>query len=63
MKNAISFGIPAVEAIQAATINPAKAAGWDDKIGSIEGGKAADCIICDKDLNLKHVIYRGVMIQ
>ena len=63
MKNAISFGIPAVEAIQAATINPAKATGWDDKIGSIEGGKAADCIICDKDLNLKHVIYRGVMIQ
>ncbi|MBQ4046339.1 MAG: N-acetylglucosamine-6-phosphate deacetylase [Lachnospiraceae bacterium] len=63
MKNAILFGIPAVEAIQAATINPARAAGWDDRIGSIEEGKAADCIICDKNLNPKEVICSGVIIR
>ena len=56
MKNAILYGIPVREAISAATINPAKAAGWDDRIGSIEEGKCADFLICDKNLNLKKVI-------
>lgn len=55
MKNAILYGIPVREAINAATINPARAAGWDDRIGSIEEGKYADFLICDKNLNLKKV--------
>lgn len=56
MKNAILYGVPAGEAINAATINPARAAGWDDRIGSIEEGKYADFLICDKNLNLKQVV-------
>ena len=56
MKNAIQYGVPAGEAINAATINPARAAGWDDRIGSIEEGKYADFLICDENLNLKQVV-------
>lgn len=63
MKNAISFGIPINEAIKAATINPARAAGWDDRIGSIEKGKIADCIVCDSNLNLRKVIHQGILVQ
>ena len=59
MKNAISFGIPIDEAIISATINPAKAAGWDDRIGSIEEGKYADFVICNEELNLKYVVLGG----
>ena len=35
------------QAIAAATINAAAAIGMDDKIGSLEPGKAADLIILD----------------
>ena len=59
LRNAISFGIPAVTAIKAATINPAAAAGWDDRIGSIEEDKIADFLICDDELNLKQVVFEG----
>ena len=59
LRNAIAFGIPAVTAIKAATINPAAAAGWDDRIGSIEEGKIADFLICDDELNLKKVVFEG----
>lgn len=59
LRNAISFGIPAATAIKAATINPAAAAGWDDRIGSIEEGKIADFLICDDELNLKQVVFEG----
>ena len=59
MKNAMDFGIPEVEAIAAATINPAKAAGFDDERGSIEEGKIADFVVCDDEWNIKAVSLRG----
>ena len=59
LRNAISFGIPATEAIMASTINPARAIGWDDRIGSIEEGKYADFLICGKDLALLAVVLGG----
>ena len=59
MRNAIAFGIPKVQAIQAATIGPARAIGRDDRIGSIEEGKYADFVICSEDLTLQRVVLRG----
>ena len=44
-KDAIS--VPAIEALKMATINGAKALGWDNEIGSIEIGKKADIILID----------------
>jgi imidazolonepropionase-like amidohydrolase len=40
-------GLPPVAALQAATINPAYAMGWDDQLGSIEVGKLADLVVLD----------------
>ncbi|MCR5107275.1 MAG: N-acetylglucosamine-6-phosphate deacetylase [Lachnospiraceae bacterium] len=59
MLKAISFGIPVKEAVYSATLVPAKAVGCDDKAGSIEEGKWADFVICDKELNRIQVFKEG----
>lgn len=45
----IEAGMPAMEAIKAATINAADLLGQKDKLGSIEAGKLADIIAVDGD--------------
>lgn len=39
--------VPAHQALAMATINAAKALGWDDEIGSLKPGKAADMVALD----------------
>ena len=46
-------------AIAAATINPAKSVGLDDKYGSIKPGKVGNVVLLNKDLTLKKVILNG----
>ena len=58
MMNAIRFGIPAEEAINAATAIPAASIGAGE-IGSIECGKLADFIICADSLKIKSVYLGG----
>ncbi len=41
--------VPAGKALEMATINGAKALGWDDEIGSLEPGKRADVVLVDLD--------------
>ncbi|MEF9951848.1 MAG: amidohydrolase [Clostridium sp.] len=41
--------VPAIKAIEMATINGARALGIEDKVGSIEVGKCADIILVDMD--------------
>ena len=62
MLNAIDFGIPAAEAINAATITPARQLGREREIGSIEEGKLADFVLCDEALRRKAVYMGGVKI-
>ena len=57
--NTISWGIPEEEVVRAATYNPAKALGAQDKVGSIETGKYADFIITDADYSQKRVFIGG----
>ena len=59
MKNAVMFGIPAEDAIRAATFNPACALGAQDKVGSIATGKIADFIVCRSDFTGKRVFMGG----
>lgn len=63
MVNAVRFGIPVNEAIIAATLTPAREIRMDEKIGSIETGKAADFIVCDEGLNLMQVYIDGERIR
>lgn len=59
MKNVISWGIPAEDAIRAATWNPACAIGAEAAVGSIEPEKQADFIICSPDFSQKRVFLAG----
>ena len=45
----VEAGMPAMEAIQSATIVPARFLGVDDKLGSIELGKLADLVAVPDD--------------
>lgn len=56
VKEAIKMGVKREDAIISATKTPAKEIGIYSKVGSISAGKAADLILCDKDLNIKEVI-------
>lgn len=63
MKNAVKFGISKEEAILSATLNPAKALGCENEIGSIAPGKRADFVICKEDLSLMQVVIEGKQIS
>lgn len=47
------------EVFACASLNPAKAVGEADRIGSLEVGKCADIIICDDDFNMITTIIDG----
>ncbi len=58
--NMIKFGGAEVfEAVKCASLNPAKVIGEADKIGSIDVGKSADLVICDKEFNVKETYING----
>lgn len=61
-RNLLGMGIPLEEISVMASLNPARAMGVDDKIGSIEQGKQADLIVCDEKLNIKAVFVKGKRI-
>ena len=43
-------GLPMEEAWKAITINPARHLGIEDRVGSIEVGKDADFVVCDRSI-------------
>jgi len=55
-------GVPLHEAIQMATLNPAKCLGVEDKKGSLEPGKDADIVILDKKLEVEQTMVKGKVI-
>lgn len=62
MLRAINFGVPAEDAVRAATYNPAVSLGVAHCLGSIEAGKKADFLICNDDLTVKEVYRDGKKI-
>ena len=59
LRNVLSWGIPEEEAVRAASYNPAKALGAQDRIGSIAPGKYADFVITNDDYSEKRVFIGG----
>ena len=57
------MGIPLESAVKCATANPAKAIGIYDKYGSLTEGKQADIVLLDKELNIKHIIKAGELVN
>ncbi|MGH2764324.1 MAG: imidazolonepropionase [Actinomycetota bacterium] len=51
------YGLAPLEALVAATVNPAWVLGLDDRLGSLEPGKRADLVILDAD-DFRRVPYR-----
>ena len=62
MRRAISFGVPEEEAVTAATLTPAREIGADGLVGSLEEGKLADFVVCDRELNALSVWLGGERI-
>jgi N-acetylglucosamine-6-phosphate deacetylase len=63
MKNAIAFGIPVIDAVNAVTRIPAKEAGYERSLGTIEKGKLADFLVCNSALELQQVYIGGKAIS
>ncbi len=63
VRKAVQFGIPLAEAIRAASYNPARSLGLDNRLGSLDIGKEASIVLLNKkDLSLCCVIYKGKLI-
>jgi N-acetylglucosamine-6-phosphate deacetylase len=62
MVNVIRWGIPPEDAILAATQTPARVLGRQEQTGSLEEGKMADFLICDRDWGLKAVYLGGIRL-
>ena len=55
--------IPLELAVKAATINPARSIGIDRDYGETAEGKYANMLLLDENLNLCHIIQKGVLIR
>jgi N-acetylglucosamine-6-phosphate deacetylase len=56
-------GVPLCHAVQAASLNPAKVLGLENRKGSITPGKDADLVLFDEVVEIKKVFIRGKPIS
>lgn len=56
MKHCIEIGVPAEQAVAAATRNPARALGAEEQIGTIAIGRKADIVVVDDKFELLKVL-------
>ena len=59
---AYEVGLPLKDAVRLASLNPAKAAGLDRRIGSLEADKRADLIVIDEKVNLYATVVAGEIV-
>ena len=62
-KNLIKLGFTLCDVARVGALNPAKAAGIDNEVGTLEVGKRADIILCDKDANIECVMLKGRLVS
>ena len=63
MVNLIRAGVPAEQAVAAATAVPAKSAGLEDACGKIAVGRSADLVLCDNNWTIRQVYFAGEAIS
>ncbi|MBX9680129.1 MAG: N-acetylglucosamine-6-phosphate deacetylase [Gemmataceae bacterium] len=56
-------GIPLVEAVRMASLTPARIAGWDDRIGSLEVGKLADLVVMCRAYQVRRTYVGGAEVE
>lgn len=57
VRQAVSMGIPLETAVTCATVNPARSIGIDWRVGSLDIGKSADCVLLDRNtLEIRRVL-------
>lgn len=56
-------GRPLWEVIRMASLTPARIAGRDSEIGSLERGKRADVVVLDRELAVQRVFIDGIEVQ
>jgi N-acetylglucosamine-6-phosphate deacetylase len=61
LKNIVSLGVPVHEAVRMSSLAPARAAGVERDLGSIEEGKRADLIVLDETLDVRLGISGGTL--
>lgn len=64
MRQAVKFGIPLADAVLAASYNPAKSIGMEDRIGSLGEGKDATFVLLDQEsLEIRGIVFLGEVIK
>ena len=56
-------GRPLWEVIRMASLTPARIAGRDSEIGSLERGKRADVVVLDRNLAVQRVFIDGIEVK
>lgn len=57
-----SLGLSLTEAVQMASLNPARVIGRDDRKGSLEPGKDADLVVLDNEFNVLMTMVGGEVV-
>ena len=52
-------GAPLYDVVRMASLTPAEMLGIETSTGSIQVGKAADLLVFDEDVQLKHIVVGG----
>lgn len=63
LKKATEFGVSLWAAVTAASVNPAKALGVYDRLGSLDAGKDANFAVLNTDYTLKAVVFHGQVVS
>lgn len=63
MVNLVRAGVPAEQAVAAATSVPAKSAGLESTCGFIAVGRSADLVLCDQSWNIRQVYLAGEAVS
>jgi N-acetylglucosamine-6-phosphate deacetylase len=55
-------GVSLQQAVEMATLTPARVIGWDRRKGSLAPGKDADVVILDENANVKMTMIGGEVV-